>query len=169
MSPVCRPTILAIDGERASRLRIGRILNAHDYDLLVANSCSSALELASQVEIDLVLCDQWVDDTEGLHLLKQIHALPDRGDVPAIFLSTSQYTGVIRRCHDFGAAYHIKKPCQADVLNELIKRVLWLPDIPHPKQSSFPKPHFARQPKPLFPSVQIQTSPGALPMADSFF
>ena len=44
-----------------------------------------------------------------------------------MFLSATQIPDIIRRSHDAGGAYHVRKPFDPDVLTELVDKALWTP------------------------------------------
>jgi DNA-binding NarL/FixJ family response regulator len=50
-------------------------------------------------------------------------------DVPVMFVSRTQLPDIIRRSHDAGAAYYLRKPLDPEVLTELVSKALWLPHL----------------------------------------
>ena len=134
-----KPTILVIDDHRDDLDQATRILNPKDYHVVTAESAEGAVAKAAAFEIDLVLCDTSFSTRFHLGLISEIHAIPNRNDVPVIFASTGQSAGVIRRQHAFGGAYHVKKPFDATVLITLIERTLWMP---HLVKTHLNRPHF---------------------------
>jgi DNA-binding NarL/FixJ family response regulator len=50
-------------------------------------------------------------------------------DVPVMFVSSTQLPDIVRRSHEAGAAYYLRKPLDPDVLVELVGKALWLPHL----------------------------------------
>ena len=153
MSTQPKPIILVIDDHRNDLDQASQILNPADYQVVTADSAQSAVSKAAAFEVDLMLCDTSFSSRSHLGLISQIHAIPNRNDIPVIFTSSGQSAGVIRRQHVFGGAYHVKKPFDATVLITLIERTLWMP---HLVQTHLNRPHFEIGPHaPVPPSVSI--------------
>ena len=85
---------------------------------------------AAQAEpLDLIICDVNVDGDKGLEICKQIRGLPLRSDVPVMFISAHQSPDIIRRSHDAGGTYYVRKPFDPEVLLELVDKALWMPHL----------------------------------------
>jgi DNA-binding NarL/FixJ family response regulator len=50
-------------------------------------------------------------------------------DVPMMFVSATQLPDIVRRSHDAGGAYYLRKPLDPEVLVELVGKALWLPHL----------------------------------------
>ncbi|MBI2479174.1 MAG: response regulator [Planctomycetia bacterium] len=50
-------------------------------------------------------------------------------DVPVLFVSSAQMPDIIRRTHDAGGTYYLRKPFDPDVLIELVGKALWMPHL----------------------------------------
>ena len=166
MSRLSDPIILAVDNDPHALSTAKSILNLHDFDVFAVTSAESAVEIARQLEVDLIITDVRVNTLDGVELVSRIRALPDRSDVPAIFTSATQRSDIIRRVHQFGSAYHIKKPYKPNVLTELVDRALWMPHLVHEHLN---QPHFSKPSKPLFPQVDIQALGEPFTPADGSF
>ena len=46
-----------------------------------------------------------------------------------MFISSSQLPDIIRRSHDAGGAYYLRKPLDPEVLIDLVSKALWLPHL----------------------------------------
>ncbi len=158
MSAFNKPIILVADTDPTALAQTIRILGSSDYHVFSAVCHSSAMSAAMKLELDLVICDLslWVG-TPGQDLIADIHALPEREDVPVIFTSRGQGPNVIRRQHDFGGAYHLKKPLDTMVLTELVEKALWMP---HLVKSHINRPHFVKGARAsgTFPAVEMPES-----------
>lgn len=140
MNALTIPKILVADLDTAALSQTVRILSELDYTVFSAVCWSSAKSAAMKLDLDLFICDHSIQQSSvGQDLIAEIHRLPNRSDVPVIFTSVGQESGVIRRQHDFGGAYHIKKPLDPVVLKEIVDGALWLP---HLVESHINRPHF---------------------------
>ena len=140
MNDFAKPSILVADLDTASLAQTVRILCQFDYTVFSAVCYSSAISAAMKLELDLIVCDYSVRNCQpGRDLVADIHELPGRNDVPVIFTSAVQEPDVIRRQHDFGGAYHIKKPLDAKAIKEIVDGALWMP---HLVTTHVKRPHF---------------------------
>ena len=144
-------SILVVDTDAESLFSIVSILNAQKHRVLTANDAAAACDLARKETLDLLITDIWLKDQSGMELVKSIRQGSDKTDLPVMFISAHQSPGVIRRSHDLGAAYHLKKPVNPQVLCELTSKALWLPHLvrSHIEQKTVKQPHIAFANNPL--------------------
>jgi len=154
-----KSTILVADANPTELAQTIRILSRDDFNVFSAVCNASALSAAKKLEVDVIVCDLslWMGAT-GKDLVAEIHEVPGRADVPIVFTSSGQRPDIIRRQHEFGGAYHLKKPFAPEVLLEFVERALWMP---HLVNSHIQKPHF--QSKPSRPAIP----PGAGVLIDA--
>ncbi len=144
MNSMLKPGILVADPDPIALAQTVSVFSPNDFRVFTAVCRESALATATAVQLDLLIIDLAVDAMEtGSDLIDEIHAIPERSDVPVIFTSAGQLPDVIRRQHDFGGAYHIRKPFDATVMITLVERALWMP---HLVQSHVSRPHFKMAP-----------------------
>jgi CheY-like chemotaxis protein len=65
----------------------------------------------------------------GLELSRELRQLPGMQDVPVMFISRTQLPDIVRRSHEAGAAYYLRKPLDPEVLIDLVGKALWLPHL----------------------------------------
>jgi DNA-binding NtrC family response regulator len=46
-----------------------------------------------------------------------------------MFMSSAQIPDIVRRSHEAGGAYYIRKPFDPEVLIELVAKALWMPHL----------------------------------------
>jgi CheY-like chemotaxis protein len=87
-----------------------------------------------------------------MSLVGQLHQLPERADVPVMYLSSAQLPDVILRTHRHGSSYHLRKPFDSGLLLDLVEKALWMPHLvkshinrPHIPLSAFANPGAAQQ------------------------
>jgi CheY-like chemotaxis protein len=139
-----RATILVIDNDPTTLSNIASVLEARGHSLHVASDEYSAMKAASSLPLDLIICDVNLRGTSGLDLCRAIQKECGAIDVPLMFMSATQTPDIIRRAHDLGGAYYIRKPLDVDVLCELVEKALWMPHLVNTRlqltTASLPKP-----------------------------
>ena len=141
MTKLTDPIILVIDSDPITIASTRSVLDCQRYRVHTAQDPDSALELSAHLNLDLVITDIRVGDRDGTELIQEIRELPGRSDVPVMFACASQAPGVIRRTHEFGAAFHLRKPFDPFVLLELVERALWMPHLVHNHLSQINRPY----------------------------
>ena len=63
--------------------------------------------------------------------------MPGNEDVPVLYVSNSQAPDIIRRSHDAGGAYYLRKPFDPEVLIELVGKALWMPHLVQSRTSRY--------------------------------
>ncbi len=143
MNALDQPSILVIDPDPVSLTAISAMLNCAGYQVYCAKDRAAALRGARDIELDLIVCDEEIDESQGAMLVMELRSIPDRHDVPIMYLSQRQLPDIISRPHDGGAAYHIKKPLEPNLMLEMVKQALVeLPLINHQVGNQLNKPHF---------------------------
>src|SRR5258708_15946890 len=104
-----------------------------------------ALRVARREALDLIICDVNLGADSGLDLSRELRRLPGMQDVPVMFISRTQLPDIVRRSHEAGAAYYLRKPLDPEVLIDLVGKALWLP---HLVQTRLAMHHPATQPIP---------------------
>ena len=139
MNKLTQPVILVIDSNPLSVTATCAVLHCKKYEAHSATNVPAALSAAQDLQLDLIICDSMVDGEPGIEIVEQIRQLPERDDVPVMFASANQSPDIIRRTHEFGAAFHVKKPFETNVLLDLVERALWMP---HLVETHINQPHF---------------------------
>ncbi|MGI9516631.1 MAG: response regulator [Pirellulaceae bacterium] len=159
MNACTRPVVLVIDPDALTLTAISAVLNSAEFRVFCAQDRAAALKGARDLPLDLILCDEAIDDSQGESLLAEIRALPDRDDVPIMYMSERQLPDVISRKHGEGAAYHIRKPLEPGSLMEQINRALFeLPLINNQIRNKLKRPHFPvlpQQPNFTIPHISV--------------
>ena len=76
-----------------------------------------------------MICDVNVGGDNGITLASELRRLPGMQDVPVMFISRTQLPDIVRRSHEAGAAYYLRKPLDPEVLTDLVGKALWLPHL----------------------------------------
>jgi CheY-like chemotaxis protein len=123
--------ILIVDEDSLSLASATEALDAAGHIVYQARDRRSALKIANTQALDLIICDVSIAGDSGLELSREMRRLPGMQDVPVMFVSRTQLPDIVRRSHEAGAAYYLRKPLDPDVLIDLVGKALWLPHLVH--------------------------------------
>jgi len=147
MKGLTSPVILLIDSDPLSMTGIAASLYARQYEVHCAGDCAAAMKAAETLDLDLIICDTNLRGEDGVALVGRLHQIPDRADVPVMYLSSAQLPDVILRTHRHGSSYHLRKPFDSNLLLDLVEKALWMPHLvkshinrPHIPLSAFANP-----------------------------
>ncbi|MBM4001127.1 MAG: response regulator [Planctomycetes bacterium] len=121
--------ILIIDPDPLTMTAVAAVLDMQGYECHCARDTTAARKAASELPLDLILCDVNLNGLSGLELCRELRTMPGLEDVPLMFVSSSQLPDIVRRTHDAGGAYYLRKPFDPDVLIELVNKALWMPHL----------------------------------------
>jgi DNA-binding response OmpR family regulator len=106
--------ILAVDDVPANLDVLSQSLEADGYNVLVATSGETALDLVKRIEPDLILLDVMMPGIDGFETCRQLKAQEITEDIPVIFLTArSELEGVLEGFLAGGIDY-ISKPFQKE-------------------------------------------------------
>lgn len=121
--------VLVIDDDPVTLSGIAAVLNVAGYECHGARDPEAALTLARLLELDLIICNVNLAGESGLELCRQMRQQPGMDDVPVMFMSSAQIPDIVRRSHEAGGAYYLRKPLDPEVLLELVGKALWMPHV----------------------------------------
>jgi len=121
--------ILVVDEDALTLTGVAATLDMAGYECHCARDAEAALKAARSLSLDLVICDVKVQGESGLELCKELRLEAGNEDVPVLYVSSSQAPDIIRRSHEAGGAYYLRKPFDPDVLIELVGKALWMPHL----------------------------------------
>src|SRR5262245_39890966 len=121
--------ILLVDDDPQALASATTALDSAGHIVYQASDRISALRIARAEALDLVICDVNIGADSGLELSRELRRLPGMQDVPVMFVSRTQLPDIVRRSHEAGAAYYLRKPLDPDVLIDLVGKALWLPHL----------------------------------------
>jgi DNA-binding response OmpR family regulator len=121
--------ILLIDEDVLALTASAAALDMAGHVVHQARDRQAALKAARTLALDLVICDVNLAGENGLELCRELRKLPGMEDVPMMFVSATQLPDIVRRSHDAGGAYYLRKPLDPEVLVELVGKALWLPHL----------------------------------------
>jgi twitching motility two-component system response regulator PilG len=129
MSGLSQPVILVIDADSLSLTETSTALTSQRYFVSTAGDRESAITAATQLNLDLIICDVNLNGDDGVELCRVIRQLPNCNDVPVMFLSNNQMPSVASRLFSNGSALYLKKPFAVSLLLDLVDKALWMPHL----------------------------------------
>lgn len=151
--------ILLIDDDAQSMASTAAVLDDAGHLVYQAADRVAALRIARSEALDLMICDVNVGGVSGIDLSRELRRLPGMQDVPVMFVSRSQLPDIVRRSHEAGAAYYLRKPIDPQVLTDLVGKALWLP---HLVQTRLSMHEPAARPMPWQPKKAISARAAAI-------
>jgi len=113
-------TVLIVDDVDANVLLLKLMLTKAGYKTLTAYNGKDALHLISKTSPDLILLDIMMPVMDGHEVAERLKKMPDKKDIPVIFLSALNSPEDIVKGFKNGAADYVSKPFNKD---ELLIRV----------------------------------------------
>jgi DNA-binding NtrC family response regulator len=118
---VAAPTILVVDDEQLIRWSLSERLTQEGHTVVEAGTAKEALA-AFGPQVDLVLLDYRLPDSDGLRVLKQIKASDP--DVPVILLTAFSSIETAVEAMKQGAYHYANKPFNLDELVLVVQKAL---------------------------------------------
>jgi signal transduction histidine kinase len=116
--------ILYVEDTPASQRLVERILTVEGFDVTIAESGIKALELAKEVQPDLVLMDINIGGLDGYEVTTRLRTLPGLEDVPIIAVTAATLNGDRERALVAGCNGYIAKPIDVDTFPDQIRQYL---------------------------------------------
>jgi CheY-like chemotaxis protein len=116
--------ILIAEDERDIRDLVAFTLRFAGHEVFAASNGEEALEMAPQVNPDLILMDVRMPRMTGYEACKAMKANPDLKDIPVVFLSAKGQESERQQGMDAGAEEYLLKPFAPDQLTVAIKTIL---------------------------------------------
>jgi two-component system phosphate regulon response regulator PhoB len=119
-----RRTILICDDQPALRELVRGVLEIGPYDMHEARDGQEAVELAEQLEPDLILLDLMMPVLDGLQVLERVRAMPGLAQTPVVVLTASTRTADRDAIERADGAHLLVKPFSPMHLLELVEQLL---------------------------------------------
>ena len=116
--------VLVVEDEIDSRDILTFVLEQEGATVTAVESASEAIAALKDSTFDLIVSDIGMPQIDGYTLMKQIRALPQGENIPAIALTA--YAGELDRQHSLEAGYqsHISKPINIPKLIDIILQLV---------------------------------------------
>ncbi|MFA6758693.1 MAG: hybrid sensor histidine kinase/response regulator [Bacteroidales bacterium] len=125
-------SVLIIDDVDANVLLLKLLISKAGYKILTATNGQEAIKLVEENNPDLILLDIMMPIMDGHEVAKKLKEMPDKANIPIIFLSALSSTEDIVKGFKLGAADYITKPFNKE---ELLTRINHQVDLIHAKKT----------------------------------
>ena len=116
--------ILIAEDERDIRDLVAFTLRFAGHEVQVATNGEEAVQMAPQVNPDLILMDVRMPRMTGYEACKVMKADPDLKDIPIVFLTARGQESEIQQGLEAGAEEYLLKPFAPDQLTSRVKAIL---------------------------------------------
>lgn len=116
--------ILVAEDERDIRELIAFTLTFAGHTIIQAANGEEAVELAQQVNPDLILTDVRMPKMTGYEVCKTLRGIPATANIPIVILSAKGQDDEIEAGKDAGATDYILKPFATDKLMQRVGEIL---------------------------------------------
>lgn len=118
------PRILVVDDEADIRELLKEILTEEGYEVDVAADAEEARACRNEEDVDLVLLDIWMPDTDGITLLREWAADEAKAAAPVVMMSGHGTVETAVEATRLGAFDFIEKPVSLAKLLRLVELAL---------------------------------------------
>src|SRR6476660_3316650 len=102
--------ILLIEDNKEMRENTSEILELANYDVVTAANGKIGVELATQINPDLIVCDIMMPELDGYGVLYLLAKKPETSGIPFIFLTAKTEKTDMRKGMSMGANDYLTKP-----------------------------------------------------------
>jgi CheY-like chemotaxis protein len=115
-----KPVILVVDDQLTNLAFLDMILEKDGFEVILAKSGESALEMASRTQPDLIMLDVTMPGWDGFETCRRLKAIDALARIPVLFLSGLDQPEYKLKGFEAGGVDYVSKPFQED---ELLARV----------------------------------------------
>lgn len=119
-----QPVVLVVDDIATNITLIKALLKGKNYEVLVAQSGTQALEIAQQKHPDLILLDIMMPVMDGYEVLARLRSDENTKDIKIVILSALANERDIKNAMDLGADAYLTKPVIAQKLYETLEKFI---------------------------------------------
>lgn len=116
--------ILVAEDSAATRTAISAMLKRMGYEVVVALNGEEAVDLARQVNPDLILMDIMMPVMDGIESLKAIRSEVRLRTIPIVMLTSTTDVRMVTEAIECGANDYIAKPFSVTLLTERVERYI---------------------------------------------
>ena len=117
-------TILVIDDELITRTTLAALLEKPNYHVEMAEDGIQGIEMAKQLNPDVILLDVMMPRMNGYDVCKRIRSDPQIAEVPIIMVTTEAEKSRVIEAIKAGVNNYVVKPFTAETLGEKIQQTL---------------------------------------------
>lgn len=111
-----KSTILIIEDNRMILENTTELLGFYDYKVITASDGAKGIQIATQKNPDLILCDIVMGNADGFEVIKTLKNNPLTATIPFIFLSAQSEKSIVDKALSLGANAFMVKPYSVEEL-----------------------------------------------------
>ena len=119
MEPI-RPGVLIVDDEKPNLSTLSKILSP-GFSVYMAKSGETALQIAHEVEPDIILLDILMPKMDGFEVLERLKSSEKTRDIPVIFITALDSVEDEEKGLFLGAVDYIKKPFHGSIVKARVR------------------------------------------------
>lgn len=127
-----KPKILVIEDNDQNIYLVTFILEKHGYQVIQARDGRKGIELAKQVQPDLILLDIQLPVMDGYAVARELRSNPALAEVPIVAVTSYAMAGDRERILAAGCTGYIEKPIDPETFIAEVEH--YLPDRPSGKE-----------------------------------
>ena len=102
--------LLVVDDDKSVRTLLQKILERNCYNVSLAGCAGEALIILRQEEIDLIILDVMMPETDGYTLCRELKKTEGLQDIPVIFLTGESGSEALMKAYECGGVDFGEKP-----------------------------------------------------------
>ena len=120
-------SIMLVEDDPLSRKLMKDFLEAHAYSVAAVNNGPDALELASQIDLDLIIMDVGLPGMDGLEVTRRLQGDPKLREVPVVAVTAYAMPGDEERMLAAGSKAYLTKPLRFSELLSVVSALIASP------------------------------------------
>jgi two-component system cell cycle response regulator DivK len=116
--------VLYVEDNADNRLLVRRVLEADGFTVMECSNPNQALDMAQQVQPNVILMDINMPEVDGYTLTARIKSTSGLENVPVLALTANVMRGDRERSLEAGCDGYIQKPIDIDTLASQIERYI---------------------------------------------
>ena len=109
-------TILVVDDEKVARYTLAALIKKPNYHVEMADNGIQGIEMAKQLNPDVILLDIMMPGMNGYDVCKRIRSDSQIGEVPIIMITTEAERSQVLRAIEAGVSDYLVKPFDTEAL-----------------------------------------------------
>jgi two-component system, cell cycle response regulator DivK len=118
------PTVLLVEDTEDNRQMMRHLLQMSGFHVVEATNGKEAVELAHEIDPEIILMDLSLPIIDGLAATRQIRSDPEFNHVPIVAVSAHDTADFHNDALDAGCDAYVTKPINYSELEELVNRLL---------------------------------------------
>lgn len=114
--------ILFVDDDPITLEILGKAAKILGHTPTLVNAARPAIQIAAEIQPDLIMMDMMMPDLDGLDLLACLRSQPSTAKIPVVILSAGATPDDARLARAAGAQEYMTKPVSLVTLVDTIKR-----------------------------------------------